>query len=211
MFDSVDHDHSGELDYEEFRDVVGWNPGDDDGEIVRLFRLLDEDGSGSVAVNELAHALRSSAEAAELAGHHEQLSTFVKLGKARKHKGTTRVHVDRGHHTRKHHKHRENLVKKNQRLRHERTSRRWKTASRQLGVLSRVGGGHDVNFSPDDGGGPSPTRRSIPQAMRLGDDSSDDAEDEPRPSVHWQHFGDIDEDEGDFSDDDGRDDDGHLR
>ena len=50
VFQRVDEDHNGELDFDEFKRMLHVDGEEDEGELRHLFELLDEDGSGSVAM-----------------------------------------------------------------------------------------------------------------------------------------------------------------
>ena len=81
-FDKLDSNGDGQLTFEEFKAACGGADGD--GNVRKLFDLLDEDKGGTVDVRELAHALRLSDEARQMAAQYETLQELVKLSSQRK-------------------------------------------------------------------------------------------------------------------------------
>ena len=80
----LDAEGNGELDFEAFKAACGhhdgvYNAEDQEASIRTLFDLLDEDLSGSVDVQEIAHSLRHNVEALDLAKHFGALHKFVEL------------------------------------------------------------------------------------------------------------------------------------
>ena len=81
LFAQIDLDGSGEIDYEEFREMA--NGGDESDELERLFELLDLDGGGSIDATEMEGQLRDVPEAAALAKGFPALHLFLAAARAR--------------------------------------------------------------------------------------------------------------------------------
>ena len=80
----LNEDGEGELDFATFLHVCDPDGKHDEGEIKNLFALLDEDKGGTIAMDEIVHALRTNEQAKELAQHYDSLHDIVQLACVRK-------------------------------------------------------------------------------------------------------------------------------
>ena len=82
-FSLLDENGDGHLNRLEFAHACHADPAENP-EVDRLFDLLDEEHAGELDLKHIAHALRTNAEAKELARHFDALHRLVELAAARK-------------------------------------------------------------------------------------------------------------------------------
>ena len=76
----------GEITFDEFKEVCSHDAGDHEGDVKKLFDMLDEGMGGTLHCDEMVHALRNNAEAKELASQFAALHDFVEFAKVKKKK-----------------------------------------------------------------------------------------------------------------------------
>ena len=74
MFNAMDADKSGEIDFDEFSRVC---KAEDEADVRKLFEMLDRDGGGTITVRELTRTLRTNEEARALAMQFGSLKTWI--------------------------------------------------------------------------------------------------------------------------------------